>query len=171
MAGRPLRCLGNKGDCGEPGWGDHYGNLERRRLPWRRLPPEQVGGAWVGGAWLEGQPAAVPCPGLMPPEYSRLKKFLRERKGTLTKAGSLEVDNFRLGMIMERAFKYFPAVITRYQTNYWCLQPAACGPGGCGVGTEGTGRCRQRPGRLPRRVTQHPQLSSPFRRLMARTWD
>lgn len=31
------------------------------------------------------------------------------------------MDNFRLGMIMERPFKYFPVVITRYQTNYWCF--------------------------------------------------
>lgn len=43
------------------------------------------------------------------------------------------MDNFRLGMIMERAFKYFPAVITRYQTNYWCLQPAVSRLGGCGA--------------------------------------
>lgn len=51
----------------------------------------------------------------------------------LTKALRLEIDNFRLGMIMERPFKYFPVVITRYQTNYWCLQSCCThGPGGWG---------------------------------------
>lgn len=65
---------------------------------------------------------------------SILKIFLRERKEILTKALRLEVDNFRLGMIMERSFKYFPAVIIRYQTNYWCLQPCCrSGSGGCGA--------------------------------------
>lgn len=62
------------------------------------------------------------------------KKILREKKEILTKALRLEVDNFRLGMIMERPFKYFPAVIIRYQTNYWCLQPCCrSGPGGWGA--------------------------------------
>lgn len=67
----------------------------------------------------------------------------------MTKARSPEVDNFRLGMIMERAFKYFPAVITCYQTNYWCLQPAVRGPGGCGEGNEGMGQVPAVTGRCP----------------------
>lgn len=46
------------------------------------------------------------------------------------------MDNFRLEMIMERPFKYFPVVIIRYQTNYWCLQPCCrSGSGGCGAST------------------------------------
>lgn len=41
-------------------------------------------------------------------------KFFKRRKGILIKVLRFEVDNFRLGMIMERFFKYFFVVIIRY---------------------------------------------------------
>lgn len=74
----------------------------------------QVGRAWALGlgtifvSWGRG----------IPWEHSKYLKTILRMKKEILKALRLEVNNFRLGMIMEQPFKYFPVVITRYQTNY-----------------------------------------------------
>lgn len=145
----PSCCLGNEAMESlagvitvKPRGGSYHGN---------RLPPEWEDWAVTGrGLPLgAGQPGCL-ClgsslwvwgiPWVQNKKY--FLKILREKTEILTKALRLEVDNFRLGMIMERPFKYFPVVITRYQTNHWCLQLR--GPGGCGA--PGSGGRAEGPG-------------------------
>lgn len=109
-------------------------------LPWRQATSRVGRAGWaVLGEWAGLDPGEQGTTALFWREGDPLgtqvfkKIFLREKNEILTKAPRLEVDNFRLGMIMERPFKYFPAVIIRYQTNYRCLQPCRrSGP--CGRG-------------------------------------
>lgn len=42
--GAPSCCLGNKGGYGEPGWGDHHGNLEAAKV----TMDTATSSGWVG---------------------------------------------------------------------------------------------------------------------------